>query len=85
MHKITTKCVLLHKELKESQKTLSNYRLSCKEFKRYTAENEDRIKDLERKRAKTAKQIQIVINKENSAKKRIDKLEKEKSDLIQGH
>jgi hypothetical protein len=32
-----------------------------------------------------AKQIEVVIDRDNSARKRIDKLEKERGDLIQGH
>jgi hypothetical protein len=59
--------------------------LFFKEFKRYAAKNENRIKDLEKRRVKTAKQIKIVINKDNLARKKIDKLKKEKGDLIQGH
>jgi DNA repair exonuclease SbcCD ATPase subunit len=85
MHEMTTKCVSLHKELEESQKTLSDYGSTFEESKHRAAENEDRIRDLERKRAETAKQIQVVIDKDNTARKRIDELEKEKGDLIQGH
>jgi DNA repair exonuclease SbcCD ATPase subunit len=85
MHEMTTKCVSLHKELEESQKTLSHYESSFEEFKRRAAENEDRIGDLERRRVETAKQIEVVIDRDNSARKRIDELEKERGDLIQGH
>ncbi len=34
---------------------------------------------------KSAKQIQVVIDRDNSARKRIDELEKERADLIQEH
>jgi chromosome segregation ATPase len=85
MHEMTTKCVSLHKELKESQKTLSHYESSFEEFKRRAAENKDRIGDLERGRVETTKQIKVVIDRDNSARKRIDELEKERGDLIQGH
>jgi translation initiation factor 2B subunit (eIF-2B alpha/beta/delta family) len=85
MHEITTKYVLLHKKLKNSQKTLFNCRLSCKEFKRYATKNKDKIKDLEKKRTKTTKQIQVIINKDNLARKRINKLKKKKGNLIQKH
>ena len=33
----------------------------------------------------TAKQIQVMINQDNSARTRINELEKEREDLIQGH
>jgi chromosome segregation ATPase len=82
MHEMTTKCVSLHKELEESQKTLSDYESSFEEFKRRAVENEDRIGDLERRRVETAKQIEVVIDRDNSARKRIDELEKERGDLI---
>ena len=82
---MTTKCVLLHKELEESQKTLSDYELSFEEFKRHAAKNKDRIRDLEKRRVETAKQIKVVIDRDNLARKRIDKLKKERGDLIQGH
>lgn len=85
MQEMTTKCVSLHKELEESQKALSDYGSSFEESKRRAAENEDRIRDLERRRAETAKQIQVVIDRDNSARKRINELEKERGDLIQGH
>jgi hypothetical protein len=85
MHGMTTKCVSLHKELDESQKTLLDYRSAFEESKRRAAENEDRIRDLERRRAESAKQIQVAIDRDNSARTRIDQLEKEMRDLIQVH
>ncbi|KAH8792207.1 hypothetical protein F5882DRAFT_376763 [Hyaloscypha sp. PMI_1271] len=85
IHEITTKCVSLHKELEESQNTLSDYGSSFEEFKRYATKNEDRISDLEKRRVETIKQIQVVIDRDNSARKRIDELEKERGDLIQEH
>ena len=50
-----TKYVSLYKELKESQKTLSNYGLSYKEFKYRATKNKDRISDFERRRIETIK------------------------------
>lgn len=82
---MTTKCVLLYKELEESQKTLSDYESSFEEFKCRAAENKDRIGDLERRRLETTKQIEVVIDRDNSTRKRIDELEKERGDLIQGY
>ena len=59
--------------------------MSFKEFKCRAIENKDRIKDLKKKKVKTIKQIKIVINKDNLARKRINKLEKKRGDLIQGY
>jgi len=56
--------------------------LSFEEFKRRATKNKDRIRDLKRGRIKTAKQIEVIIDRDNSAKKRIDKLKKERGDLI---
>jgi hypothetical protein len=55
MYEMTTKYVSLYKELKESQKTLLDYRSAFEESKRRAAENKDKIKDLEKRRAETVK------------------------------
>jgi hypothetical protein len=65
--------------------TLSDYRSAFKESKRRAAENEDRIRDLEKRRVETVKQIQVFISQDNLARTRINELEKEKGDLIQGY
>ena len=82
---MTAKCVSLHKEHEESQKTLSDYRSAFEEYKRRAAENEDRTRDLENRRVETAKQIQVFISQDNLARTRIDELEKERGDMIQQH
>jgi chromosome segregation ATPase len=82
---MTTKFGSLYKELKESQKTTSKYRSAFEEYKRRASKNRDKVKDLEGRRVETAKQIQVIINRDNSARTRINKLEKEREDLIQGH
>jgi hypothetical protein len=64
---------------------LSDYRSAFKESKRRAAENKDRIRDLEKRRVETVKQIQVFISQDNLARTRINELEKEKGDLIQGH
>ncbi|KAL5316318.1 hypothetical protein ACEPPN_015363 [Leptodophora sp. 'Broadleaf-Isolate-01'] len=89
VHEMTTKCLSLHKELDESQRVISNYDSAFKESEhRVAAEKsqfEDRIRDLEGRRAETAKQVQIVLDRENSAWKRIEELEKEREDLAEEH
>ena len=79
---MTTKCLLLHKELKKSQKMSSDYRSAFKEYKYHASENRDRIKDLKGRRVETTKQIQVIIDWDNSARTRIDELEKKRGDLI---
>jgi len=85
MREMTAKFGSLHKELEESQKTTSNYRSAFEEYKRRASENENRIKDLEGRRVEAAKQIQIAIDRDTSARRMIDELENEREDLIQGH
>ncbi|KAF8862746.1 hypothetical protein BDZ45DRAFT_686574 [Acephala macrosclerotiorum] len=89
LHEMTTKCLSLHKELDESQGVISNYDSAFKESEhRVAAEKsqfEDRIRDLEGRRVETAKQIQIVLGRENSAWRRIEELEKEREDLVEEH
>jgi hypothetical protein len=85
MHEMTAKFGSLHKELEESQKTTSDYRSAFEEYKRRASENGDRVKDLEGRRVEAAKQIQVAIERDISARMMIDELEKEREDLIQGH
>lgn len=67
-----TKCLSLHKELDESQRVIRNYDSIFKESEHSGAAEksqfEARIKDLEGRRAETATKIQIVLDRENSAK-----------------
>ncbi|KAH8653963.1 hypothetical protein BGZ60DRAFT_519459 [Tricladium varicosporioides] len=81
LHEMTTKCISLHKELEESQETVSNYNSDFKEYeRRVTAEKaqlEDRIRDSEGGRVETAQQMQVVLEDRNSARGRVDELEKE--------
>ena len=82
-NQLTTKNLSLSKEAEQSKKTLSEYRFAFEELKLRATDNEDKILDLEMKRAETAKNIQVVIDKNNSTAERIEELEKEKADLIQ--
>lgn len=77
MHKMTTKCMSLHKELEESQNTISGYESTKRGFAAEKVQLEDTVKDLEMKRAETAQQIQIVLDRETRARGRIERLEKE--------
>jgi chromosome segregation ATPase len=81
LHEMTTKCLSLHNQLEEAQNTISDYNSTFKESEsRVAAEKaqlEDTIKDLEERRAKRAQQIQAMIEDGNSARRKIDELEKE--------
>jgi ribosomal protein L12E/L44/L45/RPP1/RPP2 len=58
VHEIIIKCLLLYKELKQAQKTISNYNLTLKKSKRgittEKAQLKEWIKDLKGRRDKVA-------------------------------
>lgn len=78
---MTAKCLSLHNQLEESQNAISHYDSTFKESEsRVTAEKaqlENTIRNLEGTRAMTAQQIQAMLEDGNSARRRIDELEKE--------
>lgn len=55
MHEIITKFDSLYKELKESQKTTSDYWSAFEEYKHRASKCGDRIKDLKGRRVETIK------------------------------
>jgi hypothetical protein len=68
---MTTKCLSLYKELDESHKVISNYDSAFKESEHRAAAEKsqfkDRIRDLKGRSSETAKQLQIVLDRENSS------------------
>jgi len=89
MFEMTTKCLTLNEELEKAQKAMSEYDSTLKESERgiaaEKAQLEDRIRDLEGRRTRIAKQIQNVLEDELSARKRIGELENEKESLVREH
>ena len=83
---MTTKCLTLNKELEKAQKAISNYDLTLKEAERgiaaEKAQLEDRIRDIEGRRARIVHQIQNILEDEQSSRRRVGELEKEKEILI---
>jgi DNA repair exonuclease SbcCD ATPase subunit len=86
---MTTKCLKLNEELEKAQKAISNYDSTLKESERgiaaEKAQLEARIRDLEGRRTRIANHIQNVLEDEQSARRRIGELEKEKENLIREH
>jgi hypothetical protein len=86
---MTTKCLTLNEELEKAQKAISNYDSTLKEAERgiaaEKAQLEDRIRDIEGRRARIAHQIQNVLEDEQSSRRRVGELEKEKEILIREH
>ena len=67
---MTTKYMSLHEELKDCQKTISNYKSAFKEFESSIAAGKVQLKDIAKDVEKRTSELQIVI-------KRIQELEKE--------
>jgi chromosome segregation ATPase len=72
-HEMATKCMSLHKELEESQITISNYESAFKKFENSIASGkmqlEDTAKDLERRTS----ELQIAMKRIQELEKEVDK------------